>query len=659
MQITLNTIKHTSQNKLLSRIKYQTNHIIQNKDFTELSNFNSLGKSLVSFKSTSVEAKDKDNSLNLKEKTIEELEKLKEVYQANQEKIDKNKKAAQNNLNKIAAWDYHREYNLQKQNAEKEIDRKDLSRFWNPFKCNAIREKHYNEFNKRNKVIEDLKARKAVDEAIIAATPLNSEQVQLLLEQIDAMIAQKKELEKLRIRQEGIDGVQKTINAMFNKTGGLNDRIAGYNYEKDEITKMFIEPLAKSIDDPTVKVPAAVLLHGATGTGKTTFLNGIGEQSKGFAEVVDLSADIDAEDFPKEIKRQMEAARARYFEKDENRESKKTRTILLINEAERFLSMTPEEAKILYGDNIFDAMDFEYMENYGQSAEYINEFKSLLDTCSESPKHPNDTQRGALTIFITSNYPHLIHPDLLSRDGKMPFLAINPARNENIEAVVNHYFKKANELVEKIKLMNDPNDIDCLIGINQKAKENIKKMLKDGTLQKLYIDYENIPYDKFAKEFNPSMQKGAFSNDTYRKIAEKSCNMYLEDPSHNYEYYFINNLDREDRAKKLPNGTIIPSGRDINPQRYKKFVSIYNMLAPAEYSEKDSLLRMERMNMLDKKAAKRLAYIRIKEASELRNLEEKEALNTLSEEEKSRLKSLRIEKTQTNTEDFEYDDNDE
>ncbi len=649
MQVTLNTQKILKSSNLQFYVKNEQQKSLVQQNSMELSNFNSIGRSLISFKGDS-------GSLKLSEKTIEQLEELKKVYKSNQDEIDKKKKAAQANLDKIAAWNWNKEYNQQKVDAENEIDRKDLSRFWNPFKCNAIREKHYNEFHKKELAIDELKRRKEVDEAIISSSPLSTSQVKILIEQIDAMIEQKKQLEKQKIRQEGIDGVQRTINAMFNKSGGLKDRIAGYDYEKDEITKMFVEPLAKSKDDPTVKVPSAVLLHGATGTGKTTFLNGIGEQSKDFAEVVDLSVDIDAEDFPKEVKRQMEKARARYFELDDNKNLKKTRTILLVNEAERFLSMTPEEAKILYGENMFDAMDIEYMENYGQSAEYINEFKSLLDTCSEAPRHINDTQRGALTIFITSNYPHLIHPDLLSRDGKMPFIAINPARNENIEAVVEHYFKKANELVEKIKLMKEPSDIDCLVGITKKAKENIKKMMENGTINSLHVDYKNIPYDKFAQEFNPSMKKGAFSNDSYRKIAEKSCNMYLEDPSHNYEYYFIDNLDREDRSKKLPNGAVIPSGRDINPQRYKKFVSIYNMLAPAEHNEKESLIRMERMNLLDEKAQKRLDYIRIKEASELRNLEEKEAMGTLSEDEQIRLKALRAEIVQGNEDDNEDDE---
>ena len=124
------------------------------------------------------------------------------------------------------------------------------------------------------------------------------------------------------------------------------------------------------------------------------------------------------------------------------------------------------------------------------------------------------------------------------------------------------------------------------------------------------------------------------------KIAEKSANMYFEDPSHNFEYYFIDNLDREDREKRLPNGAIMPSSRDINPQRYKKFVSIYNMLAPSEPNEKESLLRMERMGLLDEKAQKRLDYIRIRESSELKNLQEKEQNGNLTDEEKIRLTQL-------------------
>ncbi len=632
MKVMLNTIKTSPLKQGSFLQKPCVNSIGKNEKTFELSSFNSIGRSLISFGSIG-------NNGDLEALTDQQLEDLKRVYRSNQADMDSKKRDAQSKLDEINDWSWGREYSKQEQDAEDEIRRRGIS-WLHPFKRNEIREKHYNDFKRREAHIDSLKANRGAYETIVNMSPTNKSQIDALITQIDAMLAQRKEKRELDEKIKQIEKVQQAINAISNKEGGLNDRIAGYDYEKNEIKKMFIDPLVNSKRDPSVRVPAAVLLHGATGTGKTTFLNGIGVQCSDVAKVVDLSQDVEAEDFMKEVNRQMEDARTRYFEKDENRNEKKTRTIFLINEAERFLSMTPEEAKILYGENVFDAMDMEYMERYGQSADRINEFKSLLDTCSEAPRHPDDTGRGALTIFITSNYPHLIHPDLLSRDGKMPFLAINPARNKNIEEVVKHYFKKASELTEKIKQMEDPDDIKHVSGLTQKAKDNIRKMIQTGTIGSLGVDWENIPYDKFAQEFNPSMKKGAFSNDSYRKIAEKSANMYFEDPSHNFEYYFIDNLDREDREKRLPNGAIMPSSRDINPQRYKKFVSIYNMLAPSEPNEKESLLRMERMGLLDEKAQKRLDYIRIREFSELKNLQEKEQNGNLTDEEKIRLTQL-------------------
>ncbi len=635
MQVTLQTRKITNHSMLKpvtdKKQKVQPSY----NNSMELSNFNSLGKSLVSFAGTG-------DSLNLSEKSIDQLKELKKIYESNQNKFEKNKSEAQHNLDEYDNWNDSAEQTAYKKAADDEIKAKGLSTFWNPFQCKRIREKHYGVYKEKKDYIDYLYRKREVYKQIVSSSSASESQGKNLIEQIDLIIKQK-------IRQEGIDGVQQTINAMFNKVGGLNSRIAGYDYEKDEITKMFVEPLAKSIDDPSVKVPAAVLLYGATGTGKTTFLNGIGAQSKDFAEIRDLSLDTVAEDFINEIRRQVNDARVRYLEQDANGNQKKTRTILLINEAERFLSMTPKEATILYGEDVFDDMDIEYMENYGHNANYINKFKTLLDTCSEPPCDMEDKTRAALTIFITSNYPHLIHPDLLSRDGKMPFIAINPARGKNIEAVIKHYFVKAEELVEKIKILDDINDIDNLAGISSKAKENIKKMKREGRLDKLVIDSENIPYDKFSEEFKPTMKKGAFSNDCYRKIAEKACNMFLEDPSHTFEYYFITNLLKEDAQKTLPNGVVIPSGRDINPQRYKKFISIYNMLAPADTNEKSMLEHLEKLGVIDEKAKKRLAYIRIKEASELQNLEEKEQNGTITEDEQSRLQELRGEVVQPDT----------
>ena len=618
----------------------------ENDKSLQLSNFNSVGYSMISFK-----ADVSNTSINLTNSTIDQLKELKNFYIKNKDDIAKMKKDAQDKLNEIDNWDYDNEKKKSDSAAKAEIG--NMSTWLHPFKAKRIRAKHEQIFNDKLDHIRHLRANKDTLKTVVKSTTLNSEQVNSLIKEIDEMIKQK-------IRQESIDGVQKAINAMHNKIGGLDDRIAGYEYEKDQIKKMYVEPLIKSMEKSgdvadSIYIPPAILLHGATGTGKSEIINAIGAQFSDMAKVENMSNDIHAENFLKELEKHKHEARKKYLEKDSDGNIKKTRTILLINEAEKYLSMTPTEAKLLYGEGVFDESDFELMENYSNEPKYINEFKSLLDSCSEAPRDINDKSRAATTFFITTNYPHIIHPDLLSRNGKMPYIAINPASDLNIEAVLKHYFKRSHDVIERLKVTKDPKGIDELEDISFKAKTLLKNYIINGKIDDLSIDYENIPYDIFAKEFNPSFKKGAFSNDRYKKIVKDSLDMYLDNPSHTFEYYFSKNILREDAPKRLPNGVIIPSGRDINPERYKKFVTIYNMLAPAEVEEKEMLLKMEKMGTIDKKAQQRLNYIRMKESSELKNLEEKEIQGILREEEKLRLEELR---KQNEVSDKEYDEED-
>ena len=105
--------------------------------------------------------------------------------------------------------------------------------------------------------------------------------------------------------------------------------------------------------------------------------------------------------------------------------------------------------------------------------------------------------------------------------------------------------------------------------------------------------------------------------------------------------------------------------REISPARYKKFVDIYNALAPLnqqEYDEeidtkeKEQLLKMERAGALDGRFKVRLEQIRAKEASELAGLEEKEKNGTLSELDRQKLEEIRksTEVEEDPTDDDEY-----
>ena len=640
MQIVFNPTKLFASNQNLQIAqKQQSNPVQENKNSIGLSNFNSVGRSLVSFKG------DSSSKIDLKSKSIEELEDLRKVMTDKRDEIEAKKKEAQEKLDAIAAWNYSDEYLKQKNAAESEINEKDLSRLWNPFQCSNIRQKHYNSFIRENAKIESYKVHQQQYKDIVSLAPLSDGEAQNFIASIDAMIEQKEQIEAQEKRLKGIQGIKDAIESMNNARGGLKDRIAGYDYEKDEITRTFIDSLAESQINPEITVPSSVMLYGASGTGKTTFLKGIAHQAKeeGYAHVVEMPAVESSDEFKTELKREFSKAKTRYLELGDDDKPKRIRTILLMNDAEKYFGMSYEQAKKVYGD-LIDEADEDRLKHINHDTNIIDDFKSILDSCSGIPQDREDKalSNSAVTIFITTNYPHLIDRDLIRKfDAIIP---VNPAKNENLEEVMKHYFKKCSDVINEVKKASgnpqfNARDLKFLNGyLNQKSINTLVKMAQDGTLNNLSIDWENIPYNKIAKDFNPSKSKGAFDNMQLRDLAIAALNDYIEDPEREYTAHYYVRLFNEPRK--------------LDPVRYKHFVDIFNTLAPlnkqedvdiaiVKQREKALLTGLEKAGMLSDKDRKRLEYIRTQEQQEINYLEYKEKKDSLSEEEKNRLEKIR------------------
>lgn len=592
MKVTFETINTKPQITNKKNVVQNNNTAPQNQNTTTLPGFHTPGMSLVSFKGDDID-----------------IQKLKDAKKV----LTDRKNAAQAELNKAKNWDYSKEYDKAAANAESEISNRNLS-WYNWSKKSRIRDKWMNDFYSRNREIQDINNRKKYLEDIIKTCDT-------ALKDSDDKIA-------IGIRLNNLNEAQNAVNKMFNAKGGLHDRIAGYGAEKSKIERMFVVPLAKSLEHPDVKIPSAILLHGATGTGKTTFLDAIAEQSAGHVVVDDMTEEKDSEVLVKDFNNKLRAARRRFLGKDDVKSPYGTRTILLINEAEKILAMTPEYAKENLDYSLDDA-DKKLLEKYDEDTnlvDNVNFFKGFLDHCSQAPADENDIQRGGLTVFITTNYPHLIHPDLLTRDGKLPYIAINPAEGSNIEEVVKHYARLNSEALEGAKSVENIEDIDTLIGLTDKAKATLKEYKKNGNLDRLYINYDAIPYDKIAVMYKPTKQLGAYSNDRYRKVSEDAFQNYLEKPETPYYTHFLKVLMREKR--------------DIGPKRYNKFYEIYKLLAPLDVGEREELIKLEKMNALDEKYRARLEYIRMLEESDKENLLAKQKLGQINDKEIERLKEI-------------------
>ncbi len=358
--------------------------------------------------------------------------------------------------------------------------------------------------------------------------------------------------------------LEDVVNLTLNQRGGINQRIAGYDKVKMQIRQHFVTPLLDTKKNPTISLPNAVVLYGATGVGKTEMLRGIEHDCANVANIVHFPMDTPIDGFMKKIKELLTEARQRYI-KDTKR------TILLIDEAEKYMCMSSEKANRLASS--FEADDFDVLERYGKyDKENIDFLKSLLDRISEvpNPDNPKSTQ-SATTLFITTNYPHLIDQDLMRRKGKFLPIAVKPAADEDLKAVIKHYFQQNSLLLERTKAAaqndNFTEIINGQVRFSPKAKKLLIEKRNNGTLNNMSIDPELSDWpnlERFIQFMNPSDKRGAYSNVEIQFMIREAFERYIENPSKPmYKYFF-----------EVKDETL----RDITPLRYSKFKMIYKMV---------------------------------------------------------------------------------
>lgn len=471
-------------------------------------------------------------------------------------------------------------------------------------------EEHYYKYKRE---IDKYEENIETDKEIVRLAKANAEEKAKRLKDIESNIEKIKKLISFQ-------SLQDVINDMLSAKGGVLDRIAGYDKVKDEIKVKFVDKLAKSKDDPKTEVPGCVILYGPTGTGKTTFLQGIADQSKDVAEVVNVSRMQDSTNFFSILNKFLDEAKTRYIKEQK-------RTILLMDDAEQILSIDKQEAPKLGIE--LDESDISKLDAYGNNSKKIAKFKSLLDEIAKVPEggaNINDSNKSAATFFITTNYPHLIHPDILTRSGKATKIAVGLASDFDLGEVVRFYFEKMNNVADTIKALKHNPDykeaIDGIAGISDKGKANIKKMIEDGTIDRLHVDHDKIPYNKVAKSLNPNETEGAYSNDCIREISQNAFIDYLEKNPVEDDY-------RDSFFKVLIN-----TKRDINPARLEKFTSIEKMIQEVEIDPDtlEQLLHQKEMGMLSDKSSNLLKYRVELIKAELKGLKEIESKENLSGE---------------------------
>ncbi len=311
---------------------------------------------------------------------------------------------------------------------------------------------------------------------------------------------------------------------------------------------------------------------------------------------------------------------------------------MLIDDAEKIFAINEQDAPLL--GITLDNMDRSMLEKYGNNYDLISEFKQFLDSISKKPiKDKNNgtdatDPRSATTVFITTNYPHLIHPDILSREGKATKISVGVPKNKDLVEVLSFYFKKMEETAQALRALKDRPDyedfINGLTDVTPKGKENLKNLIKTGDIEYLKIDYHHMPYKLLAERMNPNMEEGAYSNDDIRVICQNAFYDYLEkNPA-------------EDDFKTSFYKIFASTKRGINPARLKKFNMIDKMIKDdiVDIESLEELLKQRDLGLLSEKQKNVLQYHITRIETELKSLLEREKATELTEEEQSKKAEL-------------------
>lgn len=468
---------------------------------------------------------------------------------------------------------------------------------------------------------------------------LTTKKISLISEIIDNEIniarIKKKQFELCNELRKTEESIAKKGNLLGEQTiketkntpiGGLNARIVGYLKEKDKIRAIFIQKLVKSKEDSAFLIPNCIILSGQSAETKA-FFKGVEDESHDFAKVVNVSNMNIDKNFNTEIEKLLEEAKNRYVKEGKH-------TIIFMDNAERILSINKSDADI-FGIKLDDS-DKNILEANGNNINKISYFKSLFDNVSDIPNldNPYAGQQSATTFIMTTKNPHLIHPDLISRSGKVTLFPIELASDNNLEYVIKFYLNKVDKILISLKKLkenaNHAGEIDKIVGISNKSKENVKKMIQEGSINNLHIDFNDMPYDKIIKALNPNEAEGAFSNDKLKAIIQDALNYYLE-----------NGYGKEDVRISIIKA-LLNAERDITPKEYQKACEIKKMfkVEDIDITSLESLITQKRMGMLTNKSEKLLQTHIESIKTELESLNNQASSGALGEEQASRKKKL-------------------
>lgn len=317
----------------------------------------------------------------------------------------------------------------------------------------------------------------------------------------------------------------------------LDNYIGGYKKEKTLIDNILLKPIEDKSGIPSSLLLAfpddytkTQVLEGIKNTANANFIN-IPSTNKNICEIVKYELQKAAEQYPKN----------------------KQATVLIIDNAENIIGMTRGYAKE-YSLIQLEDDDLKTLKLSNNDLKKINYFKSQLDNIGKTSSY-NPANKTPITILFVTQKPQYIHPDILTRDGKMKKIIFPHSSGNNAKGVI------------KFELKNTQKALTQLItgtGITELQQDTQTKALKNNTKNNLRIDVENIPFQIITKHFAPNKRNGAYSNNTYCELTMKSLKDYINQPQTPYSIHFTYNLAK--------------SKRDIPAQQTIQYESIRKLL---------------------------------------------------------------------------------
>lgn len=367
-----------------------------------------------------------------------------------------------------------------------------------------------------------------------------------------------------------------SLYSQKDKTGKIFcNSILGYQSKKEDFFNTYINPL---FDTKTLSgVSPSILICGPDESILEDFKNAFSKS----ADYMGLNctniedADIYNQSFMKNLMIQLKANKKNY-------EQTGKRSVIFINNPEKFLGMNIEDAKSRTTLNP-DSNDFSILDS-NQNAEKIAVFKSLFDNCHLLPQ--NSSQGFSTTFVFKSTNPHLIHPDF--RDGKMSKEYIDFAQSEDFPQI--------------------------LTGQLQNSESSVAKKISKE------ISQNKLAFYLLGLYVSPNQFTGAYSNEALKEINRKACAKITERPNSSV---FI--LTLADIISKTP--------KDISAKEVAKYEKIKNSIRKNQ-DEYEKLTDLNNDGMLSDEEENQLTQITAYEKNLAKSLLKKRNEHLLTPDEK-------------------------